>query len=215
MKLRSIALAALAVLACALVNTTAAEAGTAKKKCSLPKGAKLLRKAPQVVVYSIDRSSGDVTGTLYGCYRPNGKRYRLADSTDDGLGTLTVEFSKVKTNSRFVAWQWTSTDISCKADCPPDYEPTTYSIERVDLKNGKTLEWPSGQVAFSSLVVSRAGNVAWTEPAGPENVFTLKIGNKSGSKVIDTGDGGLVGIRLVGTTLSWTNAGESKSTTLR
>lgn len=215
MKLRSIALAALAVLACALIPASAAEAGTKKQKCSLPKGAELHRKAPQVLVYSIDRARRDVTSTLYGCYRPNGKRYRLAESTDDGLGLLTVEFSNVKSNSRFVAWQWTATDISCKADCPPGYAPTTYSIERVDLKNGKSLEWPDARAAFSALAVSRAGNVAWTEPTATDNVFVLRIGDKTGSRVIDTGDGGLVGIRIVGTTLSWTNAGQPKSTTLK
>jgi hypothetical protein len=213
MRLRSIVLAALATLACAVIPASAAEAAT-KKKCAIPRGSDVVAKNSQVYVYTRD-GSGDVTSRLYGCYRKTARTARLAESSGDDLGLLTVEFDQVRVNGRFVAWQEKATDISCKADCPPGYEPDTYAISRADLKTRRSLSWPDAHAENDSLVLSKAGNTAWIQAGDVNGVFAVRVGDKTGSNAIDSGNIDPTSLALTGTTLTWVNAGEAKNATLR
>lgn len=213
MKLRSVSVAALAAVACALVPASAADAAT-KKRCAIPRGADVVAKTSEVVVFTVDRSSGDLTQTLFGCYRKTAKRVRLADASDDEFVT-SVEFDQVTVSGRFVAWQWTSTDQSCKADCPPDYEPTTYSIERADLKTRKTLQWTDARAETGTLQLSQAGNAAWVQSSGTPGVFAVRVGNRNGHKAIDTGAIDPKSLLLEGDVLLWINGDQARTARLR
>jgi hypothetical protein len=180
-------------------------------KCKLSSKWDVVAKNRMAVVFTVDRSSGDAQQTLFGCMRSKGVRLRLVDSFDADF-VSSVLFGQVVLNGRFVAWQWTSTDISCKADCPPDYEPTTYQIERGDLKTRKSLKWDGGFADGNSLRLSDKGNTAWVQPSATGH--DVHTGMLAGNTVIDSGDIDPASLRLTGTNLSWTNAGTGRSAQL-
>src|SRR4051794_7028195 len=98
--------------------------------------------------------------TLYGCLKSKGKAVKLdVRDLDPELGT---DFSKVRLAGRFVAWAHRTSDNTCKADCPPDYDPTTDSVGVRDLRLNKTRTHLAGKGA-TAVVLSAKGALAWTQ----------------------------------------------------
>src|SRR5207247_211385 len=61
------------------------------------------------------------------------------------------------------AFEFTATDISCKADCPPGYDPTTVTLHIRDLRKRKTAH-VAGEVAPKGrLVLTTGGAIAWSQ----------------------------------------------------
>jgi hypothetical protein len=190
-----------AVVVLAVAPTAGARAAPAKKPCT-PRSSQTVVKNRTARVFTLPGAAGDdTTERLYGCTYSKGKRVLLDESRDDL--TLTDAFDDVRLNGRFVAWQHTSEDISCKADCPEGYDPTTITIYARDLRARRARAF-DGAVSGSSLVVGANGTPAWLEDGASGQVDL-----RAGADVLDTG--ALAKLKLRGTTLSWTNFGQPKS----
>jgi len=198
------ALAGLAVLA--VVPAAPAAAASPAKRCTA-KGAKTVAQNRYARLFTTrgdpDR---DETGRLYGCMLSVGKRVLLARGLDDDY-VYEQSFDTVRLNRRFVAWHATQYDISCKADCPPGYDPTTHWVFARDLRAPRSAARQGAAVKGDSLVVGRRGTPAWLQDAGPG---TVEVHSWTG--VLDSG--AIESLSLAGTTLFWVNAGAAKSAQL-
>jgi hypothetical protein len=189
----------------ALLAAPSAQAATDHCR-PLPKRATVVAKNKTATVYTVPNGLGDKN--LYGCLRSNGHRTKIAEGSDDGIEAYS-KFDQIRLNGRFVAWQWNDYDISCKAACPEGYDPNTFSLERFDLKRGRPYQ-VTGEATAGALVVSgRFGRIAWVQKNG--DAFEVHV-NK---RVVDSGAIDPASFKLAGSTLSWTNAGAPKTTTLR
>jgi hypothetical protein len=140
--------------------------------------------------------------------RSSGKRRLLAKGYDDGLETSGL-YDRVRTAGRFVAWQYTETDLSCKADCPPGYDPTTVHSTIRDLRSGKARK-VSGDVGDDGrLVLTAGGAIAWSE----DDPFAIKAFDAAGARTLDEGDNlSLRSLRLRdGNRAVWRNGAENHS----
>jgi hypothetical protein len=181
-------------------------AAASKPSCSM-RASKTVASSSTARVFTVKSRKADTGNVLYGCLRSVGRRVRLAENTDDELYTYTA-FSKVGLNGRFVVFQYEAADVSCKADCPPDYAPVVVSIEVADLRRRRVRGYAG--VARDSLLVTPGGTPAWLQAAatagGGADVH-------AGADVLDSGP--VDGLTLDGHELRWTNAGAPKSATLR
>src|SRR6476620_5180797 len=115
---------ALALVGAALLAASGpVDAKKPPKPCA-KKGSTTVKATKFVRVYKVRNGQGGFN--LVGCLNSDNKRQQLAQSYDDGLGTSTGDFGRVRVTRRFVAWEYTAYDITCKAGCPPGYN--TYSI---------------------------------------------------------------------------------------
>ena len=200
-----VALATLVIATVALVPT--ADAGT-RKPCQR-KGSTTVASTKHVRVFKVPGSNGG--DKLYGCLRSNGRQQLLAESYDDGYVT-SGSFAKVKVAGRFVAWQFTAIDNSCKAACPPDYNPTMVHLSVRDLRKRKTVHVDGEVVKDGRLVLTTGGALAWTQ--GSSQGVAVRAFDASGARTLDDGAIAPGSLRLQGSTVSWTNAGEQRSATL-
>lgn len=156
---------------------------------------------------------GDPEGRrLYGCLRSVGRPVAFADAFDDDYA-LTSMWGDVRLAGRFAAWSQVDTDISCKADCPPDYEPTRHRIGIADLRR-RSIRRFSGVVTGRGLVLTRTGAVAWTEPAAGAPV-AIRASDRDGLRTLDSGAIAPASRTLDGSTVSWSKGGARSSATLR
>jgi hypothetical protein len=151
-----------AVALFALLPASGAQAAAPKAKRCTAKGAKTVVKNKSARVFTTPGRPGDDTiDRLFGCLYSNGKRILLTESRDDDY-VSSESFSEVKLNARFVAWQFKSEDFSCKADCPPGYDPTSESVVLVDLRSRKR-KGTAGEARPGTLAVSRGGTATWLD----------------------------------------------------
>ena len=152
----------LPVLIVLLVLVPAGSASAATKHSCTAKGAKTVVKNKSARVFTTPGRPGDDTiDRLFGCLYSNGKRILLTESRDDEYVSSEL-FSQVTLGGRFVAWQYKTEDFSCKADCPPGYDPTTESVVLVDLKTRNRKGTP-GEAKPGSLAVTRGGTATWLD----------------------------------------------------
>jgi hypothetical protein len=200
------AVAAIAILALA-VAAPAADAKPAKP-CSR-KGSTTVKATKSVRVYRVNNNQGGQS--LIGCLRSDDKRQVLARGYDDGY-VLSGDFAHVKVAGRFVAWEFTDTDISCKAACPPGYNPDVVRLHIRDLRERKT-EHVDGNVASKGrLVLTKGGSIAWTQQGA--NDVEVDAFDSAGRRQLDHGQIPPGSLRLEGKVASWTNAGAPRSATL-
>jgi hypothetical protein len=197
----TLALAALA----AAVPATSAQAAT-HPTCKRAH-TKTLTQNSTTRVYQ--RTSNGVT-TLYGCLKARGKAVKLAKRDfDPELGT---NFSKIRLAGRFVAWADQTTDNSCKAACPPGYDPTSERVAVRDLRRKSTRSHDAGEGA-TALVVTYRGAIAWTEgPSGDKT--TLYALDSKKYRTLDQGEVAADTLKVSGSTLSWLDSGGRQSTVL-
>jgi hypothetical protein len=122
----------------AVIAASLTVAGPVDAKSSKPcarKGSVTVKATKKVRVYSVKNKDGGKD--LFGCLRSDNRRQRLAHGFDDGFVTSGT-YGHVKVKGVVVSWTFTTTDDSCKADCPPGYEPTTTAAYKRDLKKRKT-----------------------------------------------------------------------------
>ena len=159
-----VVLAATALLA--LAPAASAPAATSKVKRCTPKGAHTIHKTREARVYTLkgpgrQSENEDVQRRLYGCLFSTGRPLLLAESYDDGIYTSGA-FSQVRVNGRFAAWQFDASDVSCKADCPPGYNPLRQTINIADLRTRKDKS-ATGAAKPDSLSVTRGGTAIWLD----------------------------------------------------
>jgi hypothetical protein len=156
------------------------------------------------------RPNGDGGKDLIGCLRSTDRATVLTSSYDDDYVT-SGEYDHLRVAGRFVAWQFTATDISCKAACPPEYDPTTTSLSVRDLRKKRNVG-VSGEIAPKGrLVLTKGGAIAWSEDAP----LAIKAFDGAGARTLDTGDGiAPDSLELQGREASWTNGGEARTESL-
>ena len=195
-----LALAALAVAA------APAPAGAAKARCAA-KRSHTVAKNRLVRVYSVSRNGNR---KLTGCLRRTGRKLVVVREYDDGY-VESGEFRDVRLAGRFVAVVFDATDVSCKAACPPDYEPTQTSVVISDIRARRDRTTRTHAQA-GSLRLSTAGVAAWLAPI--EGGLELHAYDGAGESVLDSGALDPASLTLSGLQLTWANAGAPKSAAL-
>lgn len=147
---------------------------------------------------------------LYGCLWSVGRPLALADAFDE-FYVYSGSWGDVRLAGRFVAWGQASTDISCKAACPPNYEPTRYRVGVADLRRRK-VRLVDGKVDGGGLVLTRTGAIAWTE--GTDASRNVRALDRSGLRTLDTGAIAPSSLALEGSTVGWVKDGLRRSATL-
>jgi hypothetical protein len=195
-----VVLAGLAVLA------APAPASAARARCAA-KRSHTVAKNRLVRVYSIRRNGNR---RLKGCLRATGRRVLVVREYDDGY-VESGAYRDVRLAGRYVAVVFDATDVSCKADCPPDYEATQTSVVISDIRTrrGRTTRT---HAQTGSLRLSTAGVAAWLAPI--EGGFELHGYDGTGEPVLDSGAIDPASVRLAGLRLAWVNAGVARSAAL-
>jgi hypothetical protein len=126
----------LAVTAIAALVAFAGPADAAKnsKPCAR-KGSTTVESNKRVRVYEVANTDGGEN--LVGCLRSDNRRQVLARGYDDNF-TSSGTYDRVKLRGVVVKWRFTAVDESCKAACPPGYEPTTRTSYERNLRTRKT-----------------------------------------------------------------------------
>lgn len=207
---RRLKLTTVALLVAALVPAASADAAQKAPSCAKAKS-KTIAQNRSVRVYQV--GAGE-TKALHACRRSTGKRVRLARAFDDGFAA-SATFGDVRLSGRFVAWSSTATDTSCKADCPPGYEPTTRAIDVYDVGRRQSRS-VDGYPAGGALVLSNYGAVAWAAretDAGPVDIHaSVRAGD---DRVLDSGNIDPDSLAIEITIISWSRDGEEQFARLR
>ena len=205
------ALVAVAVSVAALLPLIVAPAGQAKRATCGRAHSKTVAKNRAVRVYTVKRSGAT---TLYGCRRSTGKRSKLGRKFNDVETAGT--FRDVRLRGNYVAFVSSFTDDSCKAACPPGYQPTTTSIEVFNVRKHRSRTVDASPVG-TALVLTDRGGVAWAG-AGAEANFGLEIRGsvKSGdNRLFDSGNIDPTSLAIEITIISWTRDGDEHFARLR
>jgi hypothetical protein len=197
---------AIAIVALA-VAAPAAEAKPAKP-CSR-KGSTTVRATKSVRVYKVKNSQGGFN--LIGCLRSDNKRQTLAQSYNDGLVTSGT-FGHVTVAGRFVAWEFTAYDNSCKADCPPGYDPYSIHLSIRDLRKRKTVHVNGDVAPKGRLVLTSGGSIAWTQNTATD--VEVNAYDAAKRHQLDHGDIPPGSLSLDGNVAGWTNGGAPQSAVL-
>jgi hypothetical protein len=201
-------LIALIVLAGLVAFAAPAAVGAAGKKarCAV-KRSHTVAKNRFVRVYFVSRRGNR---RLTGCLRATGRKLLVVREYDDGFVESGV-FRDVRLAGRFVAVVFDATDVSCKAACPPDYEPTQTSVVISNIRTRRDRATLTHEQA-GSLRLSSAGVAAWLAPI--EGGLELHGYDGEGQRVLDTGAVDPASVKLAGLKLTWANAGAPKSAAL-
>jgi hypothetical protein len=160
----ALTLAATAAAATAAAGPASASQQPPLASC-LPKRAKSLAVNTLARVYrSAAKGREPITGFVYGCYRPEGKRYRLVTESDDNVETLT-KLAAVKLSGRYAAYVVTSEDLSCKDACPPGFEAVRDVVRVADLQARTSRALDTGLIDAKSLKVTST-TVTWKDKNG-------------------------------------------------
>jgi hypothetical protein len=200
---------AAAVVAVALAAPVAASSDpavdtAATKRCVL-KGSETVVKNRYGRVF--ERSFRDGTTRLYSCLYKKNRRVVLDEATGDtsaGEG-----YDAVKLNGRFVAWQHTTYDDSCRFECTSGSgDITTLWVENIRTHRQKQVQ--GGLDTERALVVTRTGAIAWVQGG---RVWARGTG---GERILYDGtDAKPNSLRLRGSTVSWLVGDERMSAVLR
>jgi hypothetical protein len=168
--LRPIPVLALALLAAAAIPTTAS-AASKSKSCS-HRGSKTLASNSTSRVYKVDTPDGGDDGmtldNIFGCWRNGDRRTLLATEYDDDYVT-SGRVNQLVLGGRYVLVLFTAEDISCKAACPPDYDPTVTDLTAYDLKRRKHKRLDVGdKIDAKSLKISGT-TATWTVDGEPKS----------------------------------------------
>ena len=211
MRIRSLT-AAVLLLALAAAIPSSSSAATKKRSCGA-KASKTVAKNRYARVFTKSgNASQDEVRRLYGCLYSNGRRVRLDTATDDEYVTAQT-FNAVKLNGRFVAWQHSEYDGSCKDACPPGYDQTPVELRVHNLRTRKTKRRDGNLGEGRALVVTRKGAIAWIEPGTPVRVRAHDADGPRDLYAGDDIDGGSLALR--GSTVGWIAGGNPMSAELR
>jgi hypothetical protein len=146
--------------------------------------------------------AGDDT-RLYACLLGERKRVLLGVATDDGYVTF-EKIRLVRLTGRFVAWDFESTDLSCKADCPPEYDTTREHASVYDLRRRQRRRLH--EIAPRRLELTRTGVLAWTSGADGD-VSVFKSAATGDRTLLDEGNVRASSLRVQGLRASWVKDG--------
>ena len=214
MRIRPLMAAAL-VLALAAAIPSSSSAATKKHSCAA-KASKTVAKNRYARVFTKSVTGGnaeiDEIQRLYGCLYSNGKRWRLDTARDDEY-VSSESYNAIKLNGRFVAWQHSGYDASCKADCPDGYNESSVELRVANLRRKRIKEVDGSLGEGTALVVTRTGAIAWIQPGSPVAVKAFDAGGARDLYAGDDIDGGSLSLR--GSSVRWIAGGNPMSATLR
>jgi len=202
---RLIALIVLAGLVAVMAPGPASGAGK-RPRCAA-KRSHTVAKNRLVRVYAVRRNGNR---RLTGCLRATGRKLLVVREYDDGY-VESGAYRDVRLAGRFVAVVFDATDSSCKAACPPGYEPTQTSIVISDVRARRDRTTRT-HAQTGSLRLSTAGVAAWL--ARVAGGFELHAFDGTGEPVLDSGAIDPASVALTGLRLTWANAGAARSAEL-
>lgn len=177
----------------------------ARHSCAT-KGSRAVAQSQAARLFTVTRVG---TARLYGCLTAVGRRVQLAEAGDiDDLYSSTA-FEDVRLAGRYAAWYGTTTDVSCKASCPPDYQATLGRVHVFDLRRRRSVRAVRGTVDGRGLVLTDGGAVAWLSGN------RLLAADRSGGRTLDTGTIADSSLRVDGSIVSWVRDGIERFARLR
>lgn len=147
--------------------------------------------------------------TLLGCTWSRNRPFVMEVAESDDF-TTSESYDEVLLRGGFVAWTFTHEDISCKADCPPGYDPTTEFVKTFDMRT-RDADHATSDALPGSLRLNTRGSLAWLEPDG-SGAYQVQAWDGAGQRTLETGQ--IRRLRLRGTRLSWINGELERSETL-
>lgn len=148
---------------------------------------------------------------LFGCWKRTGRVRLLAYAYDDDYVSY-ASFSLVRVRGRFAVFFSESSDISCKADCPPGYEPMQRAVNVADVRTGRERTVRvAARPAGNRLLVDASGSIAWPVWL-PANQVEVRVLDAVGERAVDSGAIRPESLRLTsGGRLGWVNDGGARS----
>ncbi|HEV2724204.1 MAG TPA: hypothetical protein VGV10_06190 [Thermoleophilaceae bacterium] len=162
-------------------------------------------------VYRVRTGEGT---NLYACRRSTGRRVLLHAAFDDDY-VSSSSYRNVRLAGVFVAWAHTSTDVSCKAQCPPGYNPTTSAISVYDLRRHRVRTMPGAVPLGRALMLSRLGGVAWASAGSAGSVEIHGSVRPGDDRVIDSGNIDPSSLTIEVTIIAWRRDGVERFPRLR
>ena len=201
-----LAVALLAVAALAGGSVSGPAAAAARSECKRAHS-KTIARNRTARVYETTTSEGS---RLYGCAYATGRRLLLAEASDDDY-VSSQSYELVGLRGRFVALTTESTDVSCKAACPPGYSGSSSRIEVFDIRRRRQVRSIAAQA--QKVVLTTRGAVAWSELEGKG--IAIRAADGAGSRVLDSGAIAADSLRVELTIVSWVKDGVERFARLR
>ncbi len=146
---------------------------------------------------------------LWGCLWSRNRPFQIDVAESDDL-TTSESFDDVLLRGSFVAWTFTHEDISCKADCPPGYDPTTEYVKTFDMRT-RDADFDTSDAFPGTLRLNADGSLGWLSAAAG-GAYDVHAWDGTGKRVPDSGQ--IRRLRLRGSRLSWINGDVVRSETL-
>ena len=143
---------------------------------------------------------------LFGCLWSADRELELETAAGDGFTTF-EDYGNVLLRGHFVAWVFTREDISCKADCPPNYDATQEYLNVYNLK-ARDGDFETSDPLSGSLRLNSTGAAAWLTSAGSGN-SEVNVWDGSGWRSL--GSGQISRFKLHGRRLTWLDGAEQRS----
>lgn len=198
-------------LAVALVGSVPAEASTHKAKpACAKKGSKTVASSRAARVFATGTKE---SGRLYGCWKANGRRVRLATRASELEASS--GFSDVRLVGRYVAWFADATDLTCAKyqQCPPGYSNYSGAVHVYDLRARRTVRTAAGIVTSPGLALTQRGAVAWISGSGP--TAEVHAADGAGTRTLDTGAIAPASLKAEISIVSWVRDGVERFARLR
>ena len=151
-------------LAALLAAVPSASAGSADRCAQRGSGTVVLTKAVRVYSVDVRDDHAGEQARLYACLRATGRRVFVASRFDDEF-VSSGSWRKVVVADGYVASTYRSQDISCKADCPPDYQPVRVQVIAVRLttRRGRVLDAAGGTAIDAQSLRASGATVSWVK----------------------------------------------------
>lgn len=187
-----------------MLAATSADATHTRSKCKQA-GATIAKNDTARVFKRFD--------SVYGCIWSRNRAARIDRAYLDESAYVSHSWDDVRLAGRYVAWTSSTSDVSCKADCPPGYDATALRVNVIDLRTQQK-QAVAGVPAGATLRVTARGAVVWLERIGNgrREVHAWLAGEE---RVLDTGPIRSSSYSVRGDTLRWANGDVARVVTLR
>jgi hypothetical protein len=153
------------------------------------------------------RDSGSYV-TLYGCLYAKRGRIKVDQLQNDEFVTF-GSFKYVRLSGRVVAYDANSEDVSCKAECPEGYDPTSEHTTAFNLRTKKETV-NLNDLGVRQLGVTSTGVIAWTSGVD-DNVSVFKSVGHDDKALLDMGNIAATSLDVSGLNATWLKDGAPQS----
>jgi hypothetical protein len=197
------------ILAAMLLTLAVLSPGPADAKVS---AAKACKKAKGKTVAKnrygrVFRRTGSDAIKLYGCLYKRRGNVKIDEVTDDGFSTFGA-IKLVRLSGRIVAYERTTDNQSCKADCPPGYDGTTETTSVFNLRKRAEL-FHFSDLGVRQLGVTSTGVLAWD--SGVDDNVSVYKSDGSDPVLLDAGNIEAKSLKVTGLSASWLKDGAKQS----